>query len=236
MHPNKQRVLDIYGHEPKDLDDLAHCVISVVNESLKSKSKVVGLAWDISYSRTVSNTHHCPLDGKTNWGGRDRNLPRNYPGWTGRLWIRYATRTRSFESDPLSLTLTHTGSGGFGAYDGPWGTLCAKWYRNPKKKSLPEPDVYSWYYKIFEDDWPLVMQDLKSQMVLNMLVQDDYGDLHHEFLWEDPETAAKDREILSYGKDCRHVWKKEDVFIRTRWNPKLRCEICGEPQGVLQSL
>jgi hypothetical protein len=96
MHPRKQHVLDVFGREPETLDELAYCTIKVI-ESVKadrwghSKTtetcNVVGFSWDIRDSM-VSNSHSAPLDGVSNWGGKD-GLPTVYPGWTGRVWIRY---------------------------------------------------------------------------------------------------------------------------------------------------
>lgn len=44
------------------------------------------LTWDDS----VSNTHSCPHNGVTNWGGRVKDAPRGYPGWRGS--VKYQIR------------------------------------------------------------------------------------------------------------------------------------------------
>ena len=94
LHPKKKAVLDIYGREPRDLDDLGHCVIAVLNSQYASNSirpnkntkriKVAGLMWEIEHQASVSNTHDAPLNGVTNWGGRKPGAPHGYPGWYGR--------------------------------------------------------------------------------------------------------------------------------------------------------
>ena len=39
----------------------------------------------LRFSEQVGNTHNCPRSGKTNWGGRKKDLPRSYPGWSGHI-------------------------------------------------------------------------------------------------------------------------------------------------------
>ena len=36
--------------------------------------------FDLRWSDSVSNTHNCPKNGSTNWGGNRSDLPRGYPG------------------------------------------------------------------------------------------------------------------------------------------------------------
>ena len=42
-------------------------------------------SFNFSFSPKVSNSHSCPRDGVTNWGGSDKSAPRHYPGWSGRV-------------------------------------------------------------------------------------------------------------------------------------------------------
>lgn len=39
---------------------------------------------DFHYDKLTSNTHHAPIGKPTNWGCKD-NLPKGYPGWSGRI-------------------------------------------------------------------------------------------------------------------------------------------------------
>lgn len=39
----------------------------------------------INFHECVSNSHASPRNGKTNWGGRDPDLPRGYPGFSGHV-------------------------------------------------------------------------------------------------------------------------------------------------------
>lgn len=39
---------------------------------------------DLSFSEVISNSHYAPIGKDTNWGRRP-DLPRGYPGWSGRI-------------------------------------------------------------------------------------------------------------------------------------------------------
>jgi len=86
------------------------------------------------WSKTVSNTHSAPRGKKTNWGGREPDVPRGYPGWRGniRIWhdedanivIHAPGKKRptklnvpSFSDCTHSLSGINTGTGG-GLKDG----------------------------------------------------------------------------------------------------------------------
>ena len=95
----------------------------------------------LRYEEQTSNTHACPRNGTTNWGHQNKNAPRGYPGFAGR--INYAlTVPKSFDgwfadfSDTLKQFGIHTGSGGVGNI-------------GPK-----DSDMYSYDVKVFIDDFP----------------------------------------------------------------------------------
>lgn len=46
--------------------------------------QITDLKIDVKF-QSVSNSHHCPFDGVTNWGGRVEGAPRYYPGWYGHI-------------------------------------------------------------------------------------------------------------------------------------------------------
>lgn len=87
-YPTKIRGRNLYGSEPTNLDDLARCIIAIANNSTEVGNSIVGFSWDIKYGQ-ISNTHNCPLNGVTNFKSA-ANLPKNYPGWQGRVWLRLA--------------------------------------------------------------------------------------------------------------------------------------------------
>ena len=217
----KNKVLKIWGREPQNMAELAECVIAVLNrqpsDSWKPRSKplrVVGFSWKITHTNQVSNSHDCPIDGVTNWSGRD-NAPIFYPGWLGRVWVRYANKCESVGSDPFRATLTYPGTGGWGGYDGPWEKLNHAWhtavspkcYKNgrriPVPKGLyPEPQAYSWDYRLFDQDWPVITEDMERLLMWEILNNRKPQTITHEFLWEDPETAAQDREFMFKIKEA----------------------------------
>jgi hypothetical protein len=83
---------------------------------------LLGLALDIQFLISVSNSHSCPRGGVTNWGSRDKDRPTGYPGWRGRVWLLYrndkSTRISPFFSVNAPASGLHTGTGGYGLYDG----------------------------------------------------------------------------------------------------------------------
>ena len=197
---NKQRILDIYGHEPTDLNDLARCTMAVINHNLAGQSRLLGFSWRLNFQE-VSNSHYCPIDGVTNWGGRTPGAPRSYAGWYGRVWVRYENSPKSFGSDPLRGTLTHTGTGGFGSYNGPWHDISHAIHntystknRKGKGKSK-EPQLYSWDYRVFDADWPLISDEFQQLRIADIL-SGDFKTHSHSFLWEDPLTKIIDHQEI----------------------------------------
>jgi hypothetical protein len=211
MDYRKEKLLRVWGHEPDSLDDLARCIIAIANTYKESRynvtkgkslatAKVVGFSWDINHT-SVGNTHYCPYDGVTNWDS-DPNKPKDYPGWVGRVWIRYSNYPSSFGfgSDPLRDTLFHTGTGGIGAYNGPWETISKiryNYYRNvlENRSSYPEINCYSWDCRFFDSDFP----DLYKGELFSIIKDLNHSTQHH-FLWEDPETVNADGEFISLTK------------------------------------
>ena len=218
---SKDKAVKIYGKEPATLDELAELVMAVINLTPRKSAKpaipvkVVGFSWSMIHSTQVSNSHYAPINGKTHWSGRDSNVPRGYPGWQGRVWIRFnkdhdASWHDGFASDYFPATLTYPGSGGAGAYNGPWSAICSAWWNahQDDRKSIkyPEPECLSWDYRFFDSDWPMLMEEYEKQRVWDILGDRDTAIPTHNFLWEDPEIKAAD-----------------ELFMKTKWSAdKLR--------------
>ncbi len=215
--PIKQNVLKVFGRDPRTMDELAQCVIAVI-ESQQNRDhwynpkratrgkprevanhRVVGFAWDIRHG-DVSNSHSAPEGYPQNWGAKE-GLPTSYPGWSGRVWIRYAKYPYSFGSSPFEKTLTHTGTGGAGSYDGLWRSICSAHYNRyghvKSKDQYPEPQCYSWDYRIFDADWPALTEQLEKERVWNRLADRPDRNLRHEFSWTDPETLVEDSAFIA---------------------------------------
>lgn len=95
----------------------------------------------VNYMDCVSNSHHAPRDGITNWI-KDDSKPRGYPGWSGRIEFVTGGHHSTFGSDVFRSTGIHTGTGG----------------------SLGNGH-YGFSVNIFASDWP----GLESQMLLDVL-------------------------------------------------------------------
>ncbi len=72
------------------------------------KITYLNLRWEPS----ASNTHSCPRNGVTNWGGRE-NAPRGYPGYVGSIEYQLS-HDIGFGSDVMRGLSVHTGTGGGG--------------------------------------------------------------------------------------------------------------------------
>lgn len=211
MHPKKQHILDIIGNEPKTLDELGHAMIKFLNTN-KHRARfdreiyngvgVVGLAWNVLYSDSVSNSHDCPLNGVTNWRV-ENDKPRGYPGFKGRIWIRYARELDTWGSDPIREYLGYPGSGGAGGYSGPWSDIAKAYYERYGHKSVGgkqrfiKPDIYSWDYRFYIDDWPELAKMVEHQRTFQLLQSQQFA-IDHAFEWNDERTIARDEEMLEY--------------------------------------
>jgi hypothetical protein len=219
--PIKENILKVYGREPKTLNELAQCVIEVIESQKNIDSwynpkkhtirefknhKVVNFAWQVSRNEQVSNSHSSPEGYPENWGAKP-GLPKGYPGWYGRVWIRYAEEPYSFlSSGTFEQTLTHTGTGGAGAYDGPSSSIStAHWRRyghtNPKS-AYPSINCYSWDFRFYDLDWPEIAKWYEQQQVIHHL-GGPFPKKDHYFCWTDPETEHRDNEFLA---ECA-IWQ-----------------------------
>lgn len=218
----RDNVIKCYGKEPATLDELGEAIVAIIgnhsprNSSTRSdkhnvpkKVNVLGFAWDISYSDRVSNSHSAPRSGKTNWCGRAEGAPSNYPGFQGRVWIRYdSDKDFGFGSDPFRESMSHTGTGGAGSYDGEWKAIASAYYKKFGHKRTTEigrPELFSWDYKIFLDDWPLIKElitketdamDLRNTYKILANQPKEVFKLDHKYSWNDPATVEADEAFL----------------------------------------
>ena len=195
--------------DPQTLDDLAWFVINAVNDSLlraDPTARVVGFAWNVGYSKNVSNSHNSPANGVCNWGGREvlpdgSPAPRGYPGFSGRVWIRINKRISGFASSHVSRSFTHPGTGGFGSYDGPWNAVATAYYANFRNKSLSttdEPMMFSWDYRFYMDDFPEIANLVSKTQVYQALANLPIDNPEHRFTWTNPDVVKQDAEFISY--------------------------------------
>ena len=218
--PIKANILKVYGRDPATLDELAECVVAVINSQMNSDRysskrdndrpyRVAGFAWAISYTDRVSNSHSSPEGLPQNFTGRE-GLPRHYPGFEGRVWIRYAEEPNTWGSEPFEKTLTHTGTGGAGSYNGnPWHEISsARWQTYGHKSGAgmyPEIHCYSWDYKIFLADWPGIADWVEKQQLWSELSGKPWQ-RSHSFSWTDPKVLASDAAFMA---ECATIKARE---------------------------
>lgn len=216
--PIKDALLKIYGRDPVDLDDLGHCCVAVINHNLEhsdqlnDNNRLIGFAWSIQYYPIVSNTHNAPEGHPTNWGHNQRHLPVGYPGFMGRVWVRYCKRSAFFSDYDFRHTLTHTGTGGYGSYDGPWDGIINAVYNayghmnlgSKREQMIGYPLSYD--YKIFLADFPAINQTVYDTIVFNAL-KDEEVSINHYFLWNDPERIIQDKNLLKEIENAKRYSK-----------------------------
>lgn len=228
IHPQKQRFIDLFGHDPESLDELAIAVVAITSIEVNKpdewrryagNNRTVGFAWEITHRESVSNSHHAPLDGHTNWGGSNKAAKgvTGYPGWEGRVWIRFAKEPGD-SSGAFRPTLTHPGTGGAGDYDGRWKTLSSKvydlcrnrkngytWLRNQQlEKKIPSTATYSWDFRFFDSDFPKIAEteNYRKRLFWDLLKEAQSPQPTHSFVWEDPETVKFDKEFLAKANNA----------------------------------
>ena len=118
LRKERQRLWDSVRLEAETYDEIWELLIRYSKEHL-------GLRLELDcvpdrFSDKVSNTHGCPIGGVTNWRC-EGNLPKGYPGWTGRFEGRvsgkkgvdlHALFYGRFSCDlPFSFAGFHTGTG-----------------------------------------------------------------------------------------------------------------------------
>jgi hypothetical protein len=187
---------------------------------------IVGMKLDLTWNPAVSNTHSCPHNGVSNWGGRDKKAPTGYPGWRGRIWIRAAAECPGFLSHYLDRSGIHLGSGGYGVYDGPARTIMTVYnshiahlnsehhrartrhHRNQILLELAriramEPKSYSYDCELYDADWPGLSNTKAieyAQRYLETGTKPEKTTITAS--WVDPEFAKRDTEFIRMTKQC----------------------------------
>jgi hypothetical protein len=110
--------------------------------------------------------------------------------------------------------LTHTGTGGGGAYNGPWAHVSnvrfhRLGYDNSTNVFAPVA-CYSWDFRIFDYDWPEVTANIineyeKACVWATLQNKTPPSEPTHRFLWEDPVQKALDEEFLAVVAEKQHA-------------------------------
>lgn len=145
------------GLKPINLDELSIGIIKQLNDNLDKNNKIMLYKHALKYSDMVSNSH-CKPRGKQSNFMRDRKYPLGYPGWSGRVWVVFKHDTKSFSSNTFNNTLAHTGTGGAGLYN-----ITRNKTELTKLVNSTSLVACSWDYKIWADDWPLIIPTAKKE-------------------------------------------------------------------------
>lgn len=169
--------------EPQTIEEFATRLPVMLN-SLLTDCRLIGFQWDVSFYESVSNSHDCPHNGDTNFS-RVKGQPQGYPGWQGRIWLLYDARPSNFPSNEPRYLRVFTGTGGAGAYKGPW----------PRGLTAPKRwEAYSWDVRFFEDDWPVPATRPaygKKRMLAKLGGTTDPLRLRSTYLWQTPEVEER---------------------------------------------
>ena len=136
----KNKVIQTIG-QPSDLDEVGKFVVEHQNNYiLTGNNEILSLTWQINYSDSISNSHSCPIKGRTNFS-RKNGIVKGYPGWAGRIWIVY----KKSRNVPIRLNESriHMGTGGYGLYNHPHfnNNLYINYY------------PVSFDFRFYRDDW-----------------------------------------------------------------------------------
>lgn len=176
--------------ENKILDDFARRVMLQIESTGR---KILGFKWHIIYSPTI-------VDYRSVGPGQ---------GMSGRVWIRYDKNYPGFASDSFDLTGTYTGTGGAGAYSGPWKDISVYAYYAARLKlniNIPKTECFSWDYRfifrhpkvnLIELETLIKETDMFEKLAGNTLA----SPLKHCFEFKDDATEESDLEFILRVKD-----------------------------------
>lgn len=100
------------------LDELLKYAGNQIQQNVKkSKVNLILLKLHLDHRGQISNSHSAPIHGVTNWGNRHKDRPRNYPGWSGRVWVFFSKVPDTHFSSEFSNSLIYSGTGGGGLYN-----------------------------------------------------------------------------------------------------------------------
>jgi hypothetical protein len=139
----------------------------IIRDRISKKHTLVGMQWLIQYNHLVSNSHSCPKKGVMNWGGI-ADIPHGYPGWVGRLWLKYEKECSSFGSGPVEGSGIHIGTGGYGNYNSPWASGV----------------LYSWDARFYNEDFPKLERLFDIAKATQIVHHEQIRVPQHKYLWE----------------------------------------------------
>jgi len=79
----------------------------------KNQPTLTSIKIKLHWNDAVYNSHCAPIGKKTNWGGRDKEEPTSYPGWTGDIEYQTSEYISGLGSEMWNGTGIGTASGGY---------------------------------------------------------------------------------------------------------------------------
>lgn len=190
------------------LDDFTKKIVDGIRHDVNigrdnTKNELLGIAFDVTYNNFISNTHSAPKNGVENFMCK-KELPKGYPGFSGRVWYRTKNEhnpKNTFKKFPTGCL--HTGTGGYGSYDSKlWNEFYI--YNHHHGEKSDRPFIYSYDCKIFTDDFPEFEEfftiEIKGEEVMAALGNRSPKLFHIKYEWFDEETKQKDLEFINKYK------------------------------------
>ena len=156
MQP-ENKLLELF-EPPMSIGDVTRCTIAYLEHHFKKQEiLVVYYCLKVTYSDSISNTHHAPRGYDTNWGGKTKDIATGYPGWSGHIWIGLSKpKIRIGISDSPNRALKdigiYTGTGGGGHTSDIPSFIKDK--LSPSCKITNYCKTWSWDIQMFLDDFP----------------------------------------------------------------------------------
>jgi len=186
-HRHKKLQQELYGKEPKTVDDIFEMVKVLVNKNVSSNgTELVSMRFEVGYSNKVQSTHSCTLFERLYHDTKAK------PGFDGRIWLRFTRSPKGFGSENMFGTATWTGSGG-GGWNEPWDKIVKLYYKAPKhiQKQFTNPYCLGYGYKFYLADFPDLEKDIKQQKIIAQL-KDEKFEYKFQKTWISLKQLEKD--------------------------------------------
>ena len=212
---HREQMIERYG-QPKKLQGVFDIVREIIDdEAKKGFTRLVGLAMELRRD-TITTTHSAPVGENQSW-----RSPNRYPGYAGRIWIRYEREPRGNKFNPMDCfrkTLTHTGTGGGGDYDSPWKMASSVWHHRFGRSEpndyvhrvrpgvgdvneMRRPSLWGFTYHFYYKDWPSLWEADKRRDLLDTIGGDgiphNFNHTRHKLRWDCPQQLFVDDRFLS---------------------------------------
>lgn len=221
----RQKLVDDIRHIPRkisqtieEFEKKAFDAITILNGD--NPDKLLLLKFNDLHFGDVSNSHSCPIGGKTNWSGRDKDLPTSYKGWNGDITIVYSqTKNTDLDRDRVENLVEHfpginTGSGG---------------YRGDVYNDV-KGYVLQYNLKLYLDDFPVIKQQYEEYEKLlkeKNNWENTIDDLYVEEIIRSEEIKQYEDVLTVYGEKLKEIHEviNTNVLLLEDEKSKIRSSI-----------